>query len=164
MYILIHMESYQAVQGEYMISTDWNRLDLGMIHTFLSNEAYWSKGIPFNVVVRASKHSLCFGVYHRDKQMGYARVISDYTTIAYLGDVFILPEYRGRGLSKWLIGSIQSHPDLQGLRRWILLTKDAHGLYKGLGWKSIAQPELWMEVHHKDVYKQNGSSIIAEPV
>lgn len=140
------------MHNEYFISTDRRKLDLAMIHHYLSTESYWSPGIPFETVQRASEHSLCFGVYHGDRQIGYARIISDYTTIAYLADVFILAEYRGNGLSKWLIKTIQSHPDLQGLRRWILLTKDAHGLYKQSGWSEIAQPELWMEIHQKDVY------------
>jgi N-acetylglutamate synthase-like GNAT family acetyltransferase len=140
-------------QGDCLISTDRDKLDLNMVHRYLTTESYWSPGIPFDTVKQASEHSLCFGVYHKDKQIGYARIISDYTTIAYLADVFILSEFRGNGLSKWLIKTIQSHPDLQGLRRWILLTKDAHGLYRQTGWKDIAQPELWMEIHQKDIYK-----------
>ena len=142
------------MHSEYIISTDRRKLDLVMIHHYLSTESYWSPGIPFETVKRASEHSLCFGVYHGDQQIGYARIISDYAIIAYLADVFILTEHRGNGLSKWLMQTIQSHPDLQGLRRWILLTKDAHGLYKQSGWNEIAQPELWMEIHQKDVYSR----------
>lgn len=142
-------DPFELKHGEYLISTDRNKLDLNMIYWFLSTQAYWSPAIPFEKVQRASEHSLCFGVYFGDKQIGYARIISDYTSIAYLGDVFILKEFRGQGLSKWLMQTIQSHPDLQGLRRWILLTKDAHGLYKQTGWNEIAQPELWMEIHQK---------------
>lgn len=146
------MKPLEIIQGEYLISTDRNKLDLNMIHWFLSTQAYWSPGIPFEKVQKASEHSLCFGIYYREKQIGYARIISDYTSIAYLGDVFILMEFRGKGLSKWLIRAIQLHPELQGLRRWILLTKDAHGLYKQTGWNEIAQPDLWMEIHQKDIY------------
>lgn len=93
-------------------------------------------------------------MYEVEKQIGYARVISDYATIAYLGDVYVLPEYRGKGLSKWLIATVMKHPELQQLRRWILLTGDAHELYKKFGWTSIAAPDRWMELHNKSVYSQ----------
>jgi GNAT superfamily N-acetyltransferase len=141
-------------KGEYLISTDFEKLDLVKIHGFLSKEAYWSLNIPFETVKKAAENSLNFGVYYTDKQIGYARVISDFSTIAYLGDVFILPEYRGRGLSQWLMETITHYPELQGLRRWILLTSDAHGLYRKYGWKDIANPVNWMEKHNKDVYKK----------
>ncbi|MEP7323601.1 MAG: GNAT family N-acetyltransferase [Saprospiraceae bacterium] len=155
MYLLKTMlEPFELIQGEYMISTDRNKLDLKMIHWFLSTQAYWSPGIPFEKVQRASERSLCFGIYYENIQIGYSRIISDYTSIAYLGDVFILKEFRGKGLSKWLMTTIRSHPDLQGLRRWILLTKDAHELYKRTGWSEIAQPDLWMEIHQKDIYER----------
>lgn len=100
----------------------------------------------------AIENSLCFGVYHKDRQIGFARIISDLATVAYLGDVYILEEYRGKGLSKWLVETIMAHPDLQGLRRWILLTGDAHGLYRQFGWTDIADPSKWMEVYNKNVY------------
>lgn len=134
-------------RGEYILSTDRNKLDHIVIHHYLSTEAYWSPGITMETVIRASEHSLCFGVYHGDHQVGYARVISDFTTMAYLADVFILPDHRGHGLGKWLVESIKLHPDLQGLRRWILVTRDAHGLYEQYGWQRLAQPELYMEMH-----------------
>ena len=105
-------------------------------------------------MIRAFDNSLCFGLFHHDKQIGFARVVTDYATMAYLADVFILPAYRGLGLSKWLMETIMTHSDLQGLRRWILLTLDAHGLYRQFGWKDIAIPERWMEVHNKDVYNK----------
>ena len=143
------MEFYQ---DEFCISTDKSKLDLKMVHRFLSQESYWSKNIPFEKVEKAAANSLTFGVYDGEIQIGYARIISDYTSVAYLGDVFISPAYRGKGLSKWLLTIIMSYPELQGLRRWILLTADAHGLYKQFGWTEIAAPERWMEIHHKDVY------------
>lgn len=140
----------------FCISTEKAKLDLHAIHYFLSTEAYWSLNIPFDKVETAVANSLCFGLYTGEKQIGFARIISDYSTIAYLGDVYVLPEYRGLGLSKWLMETIMSHPELQGLRRWILLTGDAHGLYQQFGWKAIASPERWMELHNKNVYATGG--------
>lgn len=124
-----------------------------MIHGFLSTQAYWCLNIPFAIFKRSAENSLCFGVYQSDRQVGFARIITDYATIAYLGDVFILPEHRGKGLSKRLVGEIMAHPDLQGLRRWMLLTSDAHGLYRQFGWKSIANPDRFMEIANPDIYK-----------
>jgi len=141
------------IKANFTITTDKAKLDLAMIHDFLSNESYWSKGIPFEKVKNAIDHSLNFGLFHLDHQVGFARVISDFSTIAYLGDVFILSDYRGQGLSKWLIEQVMNYPDLQGLRRWILLTRDAHGLYKQFGWKSIAHPEKFMEIHDPNIYE-----------
>jgi GNAT superfamily N-acetyltransferase len=127
----------EVEQNGYTISTDPARLDFGMIHSFL-RESYWSPGIPRSVVERAAQNSLCFGVYHDSKQVGYSRIISDYVTFAYLADVFILPEHRGRGLSKWMVATVKSHPSLQGIRRWLLFTADAHGLYAQFGF--VADP------------------------
>lgn len=138
---------------DYTISTERNKLDLPFIHHFLSTQAYWSLNIPFETVRRSVENSLCFGVYRGDQQVGFARIITDYATIAYLGDVFIVPEHRGQGLSKRLIGEIMSHPDLQGLRRWILLTRDAHGLYSQFGWKAVTHPDRYMEVVDPNVYR-----------
>lgn len=146
------MDPLTIYKDEYCISTDASLLDLKAVHRFLSTQSYWCPGIPFEKVERAAAHSLCFGLYHQQKQIGYARIISDLTTVAYLGDVYVLPEYRGQGLSKWLMQTIMSHPDLQGLRRWMLATKDAHGLYKQFGWTPMANPEKWMEVFVKDAY------------
>lgn len=139
-------------KNEFYISTDKTKLDIDAIHEFLSTKAYWCLNIPKSKVETAIQNSLCFGVYHNEKQIGFARVISDFSTIAYLGDVYILEEFRGNGLSKWLMETIMSHPDLQGLRRWILLTGDAHGLYRQFGWTDIADPSKWMEHHNKNVY------------
>lgn len=137
---------------EFCISTERARLDVDAIHSFLSTKAYWCLNIPRERVEKSIEHSLCFGVYHGDRQIGLARIISDFSTIAYLGDVYILEEYRGRGLSKWLMETVMGHPALQGLRRWILLTGDAHGLYRQFGWTDIADPTKWMELHDKNVY------------
>jgi GNAT superfamily N-acetyltransferase len=139
-------------RGEYTLSTDPALLDLKCIHDFLSQHSYWARHIPYERVVRASKNSLNFAIYYHDQQVAYARVISDFTTIAYLGDVFVLPDYQKRGLSKWMIETIRTHPDLQQLRRWILLTSDAHKLYEKFGWKQIANPANWMDVHNPNPY------------
>ena len=146
------MEDITLIKYGYCISTEKAKLDLKAIHHFLSTQAYWSKNIPIEKVQTAIENSLNFGLYLKDQQIGYARIISDFSTIAYLGDLYILPEYRGQGLSKWLMNTIMSHPNLQGLRRWILLTSDAHGLYKQFGWTEIANPDKWMERHDKGVY------------
>jgi GNAT superfamily N-acetyltransferase len=139
--------------NHYHISTDKEKLDIDLIHRYLSEEAYWSKGIPRDIVVESIRNSLNFGLYDKEKQVGYARVVSDFATIAYLGDVFILPTHRGMGLSKKMMKEVMSHPKLQGLRRWVLLTSDAHGLYREFGWTAIEKPEKWMEWHDKNVYK-----------
>jgi len=147
------MENIIVHKGDYYITTDKSKLDIKAIHHFLSTEAYWSKNIPFETVKNAIEHSLNFGVFFKEQQVGYARVITDFSTIAYLGDVFVLPEFRGQGLSKWLMQQVMAHPNLQGLRRWILLTGDAHELYRQFGWQAIASPDKWMELHDKNVYK-----------
>ena len=143
----------------FTISTDKARLDTDAIHQFLSTQAYWSLNIPKETVEKAIVNSLCFGVYDGSKQIGFARVISDFATIAYLGDVYILEEYRGNGLSKKLMETIMAHPELQGLRRWILLTGDAHGLYRQFGWTDIANPTYWMELHDKEIYHKQGQTL-----
>jgi GNAT superfamily N-acetyltransferase len=135
----------------FTISTDPARLDRDVIHGFLGS-CYWAKGIPRDVVERSLAHSLNFGVYHGAEQVGFARVITDRATIAYLGDVFVLDAWRGRGLSVWLVKTIVAHPELQGLRRWILLTRDAHRLYEKAGFTPIAVPDRWMELWNRDPY------------
>ncbi len=143
-------------QGEYLISTDKRRLDLSVIHSFLTM-SYWAAGISLEIVKRSIDHSLAFGVYKEDKQVGFARVITDYATFAYIGDVFILEEYRGQGLSKWLMQVIADHTELQGLRRWILLTRDAHGLYRKTGFREPKDPGRYMEKVFQDIYKKDVS-------
>ncbi|HEV3224770.1 MAG TPA: GNAT family N-acetyltransferase [Puia sp.] len=145
--------SYRAFYKDgFCISTEKARLDIKAIHHFLSTQAYWSLNIPYSRVEEAAMHSLNFGLYFKEKQIGYARVISDFSCIAYVGDLYVLPEFRGKGLSKWLMKTIMTYPELQGLRRWILSTADAHGLYKQFGWKPVAFPDRWMEVHNGEVY------------
>lgn len=136
----------------YCISTSKEKLDINSIYKFLSTKAYWCLNIPKDTVQIAIQNSLCFGVYHDGKQIGFARVISDFATIAYLGDLFIIEEYREKGLSKWLMETIMSHPNLRGLRRWILLTGDAHELYRKFGWTNIADSSKWMELHNGNAY------------
>jgi GNAT superfamily N-acetyltransferase len=150
------MTNVTLYKNEFCISTDKTKLDIDSIHKFLSTQAYWCLDIPKERVQTAIQNSLCFGVYENEKQIGFARIISDFSTVAYLGDVYIFEAYRGNGLSKWLMETIMGFPELQGLRRWILLTGDAHGLYRQFGWTDIADPSRWMELHNKNVYsKQN---------
>ena len=139
-------------QGEYLISTEKSRLDLDVIHRFLS-QSYWAQGIPREVVEQSLEQSLPFGIYKDEQQIGFARVITDYATFAYIGDVFVLEDYRGLGLSTWLMQVVVEHPRLQGLRRWMLLTRDAHGLYRKVGFTAPASPERYMERVLPDVYK-----------
>jgi GNAT superfamily N-acetyltransferase len=142
----------ESRRGEFLISTDRELLDLDVIHGFLTN-CYWAKGIPREVVARSIEHALRFGIYDgAAAQVGFARVVSDFATVAYLGDVFVLESHRGRGLSKWLMECVMQHPALQNLRRWILLTRDAHGLYSQFGFSPVKAPERYMELHRPNVY------------
>ena len=134
------------------ISTDRGRLDLALIHRFLSEESYWAKNIPLDLVRTALENSLCFGVYDGDAQVGFARVITDYATFAYVGDVFVLPSHRGSGAGKQLMDAIRAHPALQRLRRWHLLTRDAHALYERIGFRPLRTPEWHMELVAVDPY------------
>ncbi|MCE2793161.1 MAG: GNAT family N-acetyltransferase [Planctomycetota bacterium] len=143
----------EAYRGEYSISSDSAKLDVAVIHQFLSG-SYWSPGLPLDVLQRALAGSLCFGLYHRGVQVGFARVITDRATFAYLCDVFVLDSYRGQGLGRWLMEVVSSHPDLQGLRRMVLVTRDAHGLYEKFGFSPLAKPGGYMELHRPDVYIQ----------
>lgn len=142
-----------VIKGEYSISTDKDRLDIDFIHAFLTR-SYWAEGIPRDVIEKSVKSSLAFGVYFGDRQVGFARMITDEATFAYLADVFIEEEFRGRGLSKWLMEVIMSYPGLQGLRRIMLATRDAHGLYSHFGFTPITQPERWMQIHDPHIYKK----------
>lgn len=132
-------------RGEFTISTDPKRLVISVIHDFISNHSYWAQGRTVETVQRALDNSLNFGVYLGAAQVGFARVVTDFATFAWIADVFVLPEQRGRGLSKWLIEVILSHPELQGFRRWVLATKDAHTLYERFGFIPLHRPERWME-------------------
>jgi GNAT superfamily N-acetyltransferase len=141
-------------KGDYEISTDPARIDAVMVHEFLTN-SYWARGIPVETVRLSIENSIAFGVYHGQQLVGFARIISDLATFAYLADVFILPSHRGRGLSQWLMECIVSHPDLQGLRRWMLATKDAHGLYAKFGFTPLKSAGSWMAIHRPDVYAKD---------
>jgi GNAT superfamily N-acetyltransferase len=145
-------QSAEQRKGEFVISTDDQRLDLDLVYGFLT-QSYWARGIPREVVARSIENSLCFGVYCDAKQVGFARVISDYATYAYIADVFVLESYRGHGLGKWLMECIMRHPGLQGLRRWSLATRDAHGLYAQFGFTPLRAPERYMERHDPEDYK-----------
>jgi len=142
---------YTALRLSYSISTDKSLLQIAVIHGFLST-SYWAANRLQSTTETAIQNSLCFGVYEGEKQIGFARVVSDFAVFAYLGDVFILPEYQKRGLSKWLMEVVLAHPDLQGIQRWILATKDAHGLYVKYGFAAPIFPDRWMERPAKDAY------------
>jgi N-acetylglutamate synthase-like GNAT family acetyltransferase len=148
----------EPLLADYEISTDADRLDVEVIHRFLAEESYWSRGIPRPIVERAIENSLCFGVYHRGAQVGFARIVTDRSTFALLADVFILEQHRGKGLSKWLMRCIVGHQDLQGLRRLLLLTSDAHGLYSQFGFEPLGSPSRFMEVLRPDVYQTSAPS------
>jgi GNAT superfamily N-acetyltransferase len=137
----------------YDISTDQRLLDMDMIHHFLAEESYWSRGVPRGVVERAVQNSLCFGLYHQGAQVGFGRVVTDKASFALLADLFVLAAHRGKGLSKFLLRAIQAHEELQGLRRWLLLTSDAHALYAQFGFAPLAAPDRFMEVLRADIYK-----------
>ncbi|RXT47834.1 GNAT family N-acetyltransferase [Bradyrhizobium betae] len=139
--------------ADYEISADPHRLNVAVIHKFLAEDSYWSRGIPRSTVERAIENSLCFGVYHGAAQIGFARVVTDRSTFALLADVFILEAHRGKGLSKELMRRVTEHEDLQGLRRFLLLTSDAHGLYSQFGFKEIGSPSRFMEVLRPNVYQ-----------
>jgi GNAT superfamily N-acetyltransferase len=149
------MKIIEWKSGEFEVTTDRDRLDIQTIHDFLARESEWARGVAREMVEMPIEHSLCFGMFHRNRQVGFARVITDCATIAYLGDVFVLKDYRGRGLAKWLMECVVAHPALQGLRRWILVTADAHGLCRKYGFTPLALPERFMELHGPDIYALN---------
>jgi len=134
------------------VSTDRARLDVALIHRWLSEESYWAQGIPRGTVERAIANSLCFGAFDGEAQIGFARVVTDCATFAYVADVFVLPSHRGQGVSKTIMQAVRSHADLQGLRRWHLLTRDAHGLYAQSGFRALESPERHMEIAVKNAY------------
>ncbi len=139
----------------FIISTDKNLLDFEAIYTYLDRDSYWAKGIPVETLKKAIENSICFGVYQQNKQAAFARVVTDKATFAYICDVFVLPDFRGDGLSKWLIQTIIAYPELRGLRRWSLATADAHGLYSQFGFTQISRPDRWMEIYQPEIYKNN---------
>ena len=141
----------EVTRDGYLFSNDEARLQVAVIHGFL-RECYWAKGIPEEIVRRSIAHSLCFGVYAGPAQVGFARVITDRATFAYLADVFVLEAHRGRGLAERLLRVILAHPDLQGLRRFLLATRDAHALYAKAGFIALSEPPRWMEISQLDIY------------
>jgi GNAT superfamily N-acetyltransferase len=142
----------EILEQGFVFSDDVNKLDEVAIHTYLSNGSYWAQGIPFETVKRSIDNSLCFGIYKDGQQVGFARWITDRATFGYLADVYVLPEFQGQGLMKKLISLMLFHKDLQGLRRYMLATKDAHGLYSQFGFQAIEKPENLMAVVIKDAY------------
>lgn len=149
----IAMRALEFHQGNFTVSTDQARLDLEVIHNFLA-QSYWAEGIPREIVERSVKNSLCFGLYENTQQVGFARLITDRATFAYLADVFILESHRKRGLSKFLMECVVKHPELQNLRRWMLATRDAHGLYAKFGFTPLEKPQRFMELHNPNMYDE----------
>lgn len=147
------MEIVEYAFGEFSITTDKSKLDIVAIHDFLSKHSGWSDHIPIDRVKTSIENSLNFGLFHQGEQIGFARVISDFSTIAYLGDIYVLENYRGQGLSKKLMDAVIGHPNLQGLRRWILLTSTADWLYEKYGFTKLPKPEVYMELYNPNVYK-----------
>jgi N-acetylglutamate synthase-like GNAT family acetyltransferase len=146
------VELIELTFGEYFITTDKDKMDVVAIHTFLSQYSEWSNNIPFDRVKCSIENSLNFGLFHNSRQIGFARVISDFSTIAYLGDIYVLESYRGQRLSKKLMEVVMNHPNLLGLRRWILLTSTAPWLYKKYGFTELPNPEIYMELYNPNVY------------
>lgn len=144
-------------RGEFLLSTDPERLDFDVIYDFLTT-CYWAKGIPRDTVARSIQNSICFGIYTGETQVAFARVISDCATYAYIADVFVLAAFRGHGLGKWIMEAIMKHPRLQGLRRWSLVTKDAHGLYAQFGFTATKWPEIYMEIYNAGIYQGNATA------
>ncbi len=140
-------------RGAFVISTDRERIQLEVVHRYLSESSYWAAGIPRETVARAIAHSVVFGVYEGEQQIGFARVITDRATFAYLADVFVLEGHRGQGLGVWLVEVILSHPDLQGLRRWMLVTRDAQELYRRFGFSAPEDPSRVMVKTRRDLYR-----------
>jgi len=139
--------------GEFTVNDRREDLNIDVIHGFL-RESYWAKGIPRSIVEKAVNHSLCFGLYHNSKQVGFGRALTDHATFAYLSDVFVVPAYRGRGLGKWMVSCVLAHPELQGLRRWLLATLDAHGVYEPMGFVALQKPEWFMEINVPNIYQR----------
>lgn len=147
------MKTIEVTFDNFLITTDKSKMDIVAIHDFLSKHSGWSDNIPFDTVKASIENSLNFGLFYKDKQIGFARVISDFSTIAYLGDIYVLDKYRGQKLSKKIMEVVMQHPNLKGLRRWILLTSTAEWLYEKYGFNKLPKPELYMELFDPNVYK-----------
>ncbi len=153
------MQQPQKLKDIFFISTDTSKIDITLVHNYLCNESYWAKNIPLNIVQKSIEGAFCFGIYKKENetaftQAGFARVITDKATFAYLADVFILEQYRGMGLGKWLMEEIMIHEELQGLRGWMLGTKDAHGLYEQFGFKRLENSERIMRLSTFEAYPE----------
>ncbi len=140
-------------RDRFTVSSDTSKLDIDAIYDFLSR-CYWAEGIPREIVERAIEHSICFGLFEDARQIGFARIITDRATYAYLCDVYVLETFRGNGLGTWLMSCVMKHPDLQGLRRFTLLTRDAHRLYEKFGFAAAKNPSRYMEIHVADIYRK----------
>jgi len=163
------MKIYEAEKNDFLISTDKTKLDIAVIHSYLGKESYWAKNIPVETVKKSVEGSCCFGLFVKEKkstatqnfpgsrQVGFARVVTDFATFGYLADVFIIENYRGQGLAKWLMDVIMNYPELQGLRRWLLATKDAHGLYSKYGFTQLDKPERIMGFKPFEQYPETNS-------
>jgi GNAT superfamily N-acetyltransferase len=151
------ISNMQWEKEHYQVSTDFDRLDISFIQQFLSS-SYWAAEIPEEVVRSACNHSLCFGIYDGNDQVGFGRVVTDYTTFAFVADVFVLEQHRGKGLATWLLECMQRHPQLQGLRRWMLATRDAHDLYAKHGFTPLKNPDWFMEIANPDIYRKGNSA------
>jgi GNAT superfamily N-acetyltransferase len=148
------MAPFERSRGQYRLSADPERIDVAAAHAFLSR-SYWAEGISMALVERSIANSLCFALFDGERQVGFARVVTDRATFAYLCDVYVLEQWRGRGLGKWLVEEVRAHPDLQGLRRFVLVTKDAHPLYASLGFQTLANPAGFMEIAVPGLYKRS---------
>jgi N-acetylglutamate synthase-like GNAT family acetyltransferase len=146
-------QHFTLLNEQFLISDNKSLFDVKSIHNYLCNESYWCKGIPLETVKRSIDNSLCVGVIYKNQTIGFARIISDFSTFAYLCDVFVVNEFQGKGISKRMMNFIMHHPNLIGLRRWMLMTKDAHGLYKQFGWQQLASPDKAMEINFPDIYQ-----------
>lgn len=150
-------KNYEWIKNDFIISTDKTKINVDVVHAFLSKDSYWAESIPKRIVVKAIENSVCFGIYNnKSEQIGFARAVTDKATFAYVADVFVLPAYRGKGLSKWLMQCIHGHPELQNLRRWMLTTKDAHGLYAQSGWQHLNEDMAFrtMIINRPGMYKE----------
>lgn len=152
-------QSFRASKGGFTITTDIAKLNLEVIFDFLANHSHWARNIPFSTMMKSIENSLCFGLFRDNEQIGFARVVSDYATFAWLADVFILEDHRGKGLAKWLMECIVNHPDLQGLRRWILATRSAHGLYTKYGFVPLKKVDAFLEIYQPDIYEGQNEKI-----
>jgi len=144
-----------ARRGAYFLSTDRSLLDVELIHNFLSEQSYWAPGIPREIVERSLANSLCFGLFHESEQVGFARFVTDRATFAWLGDVFVIDAHRGQGLGKWMVETLLTHPDVQGLRRILLGTRDAHDLYARYGFTPLSDPSRFLEIHRPNLYQSD---------